>query len=376
MPRSSSLGFGGLIALIANNTISGNYIGTNAAGTGAVGNTLQGVQIDAGSANIIGGTVAGAGNVISGNLDNGILITNGGVNNYVQGNIVGLDASGNSVLANAQEGIEVAGGASGTWIGGTTSATRNIISGNTWQGIGIYGATTDGTVIRGNWIGVAADGTTARGNEKQSILVMDATNTMIGGSSAGEGNIVANAAAGHQGIVIYGTATGAVIIGNSIYANSSLGIDVGGDWITTNDAGDADTGANNLQNRSSFVLTRAGGPWNEISMVFCGFSSTTKAFNSATAAAGFPVSILLKSRVSSEKLKLKFLRCAYCLTLFEESCASSVKLKFSRMNRAKIWMSKNHETTDDFPVGSSSSFSGSFFLPGFINAATLITLFF
>ncbi len=230
------------------NTVSGNYIGTNAAGTAAVGNTLQGVQIDAGSGNVIGGTVAGAGNVISGNLDNGILITNGGVNNYVQGNIFGLDASGTTVLANGQEGVEVAGGASGTWIGGTTAATRNLISGNTWQGIGVYGATTTGTVIRGNWIGVAADGTTARGNEKQGVLVIDATNTMIGGSNAGEGNIIANAGGGHQGIAIAGTATGAVMIGNSIYANGSLGIDVGGDWITANDAGDADTGANNLQN--------------------------------------------------------------------------------------------------------------------------------
>ncbi|MBN8281906.1 cadherin domain-containing protein [Zoogloea sp.] len=241
------------------NTISGNYIGTNAAGTGAIGNTFQGVQIDAGSANLIGGTVAGARNVISGNLDNGILITNGGVNNYVQGNIIGLDASGSGVLANTQEGIEVTGGAYGTWIGGTTSATRNIISGNAWQGIGVYGATTDGTVIRGNWIGVAADGTTAAGNEKQGILVMDATNTMIGGSNIGEGNVIANALNSHQGIVIYGTATGAVMIGNSIYANGSLGIDVGGDWINTNDVGDTDTGANNLQNTPELTSALTSG---------------------------------------------------------------------------------------------------------------------
>ena len=56
----------------SNNAVLGNFIGTNAAGTAALGNGT-GVVIDNGASNnTIGGTGAGAGNVISGNSVDGI----------------------------------------------------------------------------------------------------------------------------------------------------------------------------------------------------------------------------------------------------------------------------------------------------------------
>ena len=55
--------------------IQGNFIGTNAAGTVAIGNTLHGIIITGGAHNNqVGGTAAGAGNLIAFNGGAGVLI--------------------------------------------------------------------------------------------------------------------------------------------------------------------------------------------------------------------------------------------------------------------------------------------------------------
>src|SRR5207253_74623 len=55
------------------NLVQGNLIGTNAAGESAIGNTDSGVLVNGWSGVTIGGTVSGAGNVISGNTT-GVLL--------------------------------------------------------------------------------------------------------------------------------------------------------------------------------------------------------------------------------------------------------------------------------------------------------------
>jgi hypothetical protein len=64
--------------------VSGNYIGTQARGDLGLGNTLFGVRIYGGAHdNTIGGGVDGAGNLISGNLGDGVRIAGAGTTGNV-----------------------------------------------------------------------------------------------------------------------------------------------------------------------------------------------------------------------------------------------------------------------------------------------------
>lgn len=174
-----------------NNVIRGNYIGTNAAGTSAVANQNRGVQIYAAAiSNTVGGTSVGAGNVISGNAISGVTISGSGTNsNLVQGNVIGLKADGSATLANAGSGVEVATGPQATVIGGTVTNARNVISGNTASGIIINGA--NGTLVQGNYIGLDPAGGTERGNSQAGIYLTNGSQlTMIGGTIATARNVI------------------------------------------------------------------------------------------------------------------------------------------------------------------------------------------
>ena len=80
---------------------------------------------------MIGGTVYGAANLISGNKGNGIYIQNAGATgNAVVGNLIGVDAAGRTALGNGEDGIFIHLGSADNVIGGQTPAERNVISGN------------------------------------------------------------------------------------------------------------------------------------------------------------------------------------------------------------------------------------------------------
>lgn len=113
-------------------TATGNYIGTNYAGTAALANTAYGIYLNT-NGNMIGGTTAGDRNVISGNGGPGLYIVSN--NNNVQGNYIGVNASASAALANASHGINILSAATGGTIGGTTAGAGNVISGNTGDGI-------------------------------------------------------------------------------------------------------------------------------------------------------------------------------------------------------------------------------------------------
>ncbi len=225
------------------NFVQGNFIGTDPTGTKAVPNLFAGVQISSPS-NTVGGVAPGAGNLISGNAKRGVSLAIGGSNSVVQGNLIGTDITGTSALPNVNHGVVIIG--TGNLVGGTVTAARNLISGNSQNGLLLTNTTSTANRIEGNFIGTDITGLSALGNGSNGVLfLVNASMNIIGGTNAGAGNLIAfNGLAG----VGVGSGTNNAIRANSIFSNSALGIDLLTNGVTANDACDADTGPNNLQN--------------------------------------------------------------------------------------------------------------------------------
>jgi CSLREA domain-containing protein len=182
----------------------------------------------------------------------GVGILNGG-SNVVQGNYIGTDATGTAAAPNLY-GVIIT-NATDNQIGGQTAGLGNLISGNTNDGVNIYGAGATGNRVEGNRIGTNAAGTALLGNQDKGIKIELSSNTLV------SGNIIAGS--GNTGVFIKAGGTGNNLVNNAIYSNTGLGIDLtasgqpsaGPDGPTANDAGDGDGGPNNLQNYP--VLTSA-----------------------------------------------------------------------------------------------------------------------
>jgi parallel beta-helix repeat protein/VCBS repeat-containing protein len=219
------------------NSIVANYVGTNAAGTAANGNGGYGIRL-ASDNNVIGGMNASDRNVVSGSGIDGIFV-DGSTGNVIQGNYIGTNAAGTAALGNTEDGIWLQ-NASNNTIGGTVGGAGNLISGNNWSGIAFTGGGSD-NLIQGNAIGVNATGTGALGNLRHGVQFLGASGTTIGGTATTAGNVISNN--GLDGVSIE-AGTGQRVLGNAIYGNGGLGIDIGNDGVTANDPGDADLGTN------------------------------------------------------------------------------------------------------------------------------------
>ena len=147
---------------------------------------------------MIGGTTAADRNVISGNAA-GMAIANSGTSgNLVQGNYIGLNAAGTAALPNTGAGVTISGTASGNTIGGSVAGAQNVISGNTGAGV-LVQSSASGNAIKGNLIGTNPAGTAAIPNGFLGISVLTAVSTTIGGTTAVERNVISgNASAGVQ----------------------------------------------------------------------------------------------------------------------------------------------------------------------------------
>ncbi|MHB1354346.1 MAG: right-handed parallel beta-helix repeat-containing protein [Anaerolineae bacterium] len=121
------------------NIVRGNKIGTNPAGTVAIPNTSDGILVERSPGNQIGGADPGLGNLVSGNLSDGITIYySESVDNFVSANRIGVSSTG-TPLGNGGNGIKLL--AYGNTIGNTNSgpgSAGNVIAYNAGAGIAYY----------------------------------------------------------------------------------------------------------------------------------------------------------------------------------------------------------------------------------------------
>ena len=258
------------------NIVAGNLVGTDASGAGGLGNTV-GVRVESGSGNTVGGTSAGARNVVSGNAAIGIDVAGlGTTGTKIAGNAIGTDPAGGLARPNGI-GVRIGGGSTSNTVGGTNSAARNLISGNA-TGVDVTGSTTSGNKIAGNYVGTTASGTAALANTTGVLIEAGAAQNTVGGTSTGAGNLISgnttgvaisggktDTVAGNYvgtttdgagalpnvvGVRIDAAATGNTVGGtvaraaNLISGNSKYGVDLTGSGTTGNTIAGNDVGTN------------------------------------------------------------------------------------------------------------------------------------
>ena len=250
------------------NVIRGNVIGTDANGLMQLGNGRHGIYLFAGTqSTAIGGDINNTYNVISGNGFAGITINGDGDSdtryNEIYGNYIGTDITGTATIANGSDGVYAFNEASDNIIGGTATSQRNVISGNTANGVHIADTTTHRHIIQNNYIGVAADGITALGNQQDGISVDGGgDDTIIGGVNLGN-TISGN---GFSGISLTGSSTRTIIQGNFIGTDSTGTVQIGnqheGIYIT-NFANDTLIGGSLTGQGNTIAYNGSGGTYTE-----------------------------------------------------------------------------------------------------------------
>lgn len=284
-------GFSGIAAIDgANNiTILGNTIGAVTITGGTFENQGRGIFLRNVNNVTIGNGTTGAGNVIARNGLPAIQASDGTIAGVtIIGNHIGTDASGNAAVANGaladlfNRDAMLAINATIT----NLSILDNIIGGHEAALVTIWASAGSGVTLRGNRIGIGADGITAitSGNIEPLIHIggsSSLSDLLIGGSGAGEGNVVAFG--GNAGIDLNLTSGNAQIIGNTIrnnsqygvgvrgaapaafvanriFSNGGLGIDLGANSVTLNDPGDGDSGPNDLLNFPAITSVKVAAP--------------------------------------------------------------------------------------------------------------------
>jgi len=249
-------------AASTDNTVQGNFIGTDATGTMPLPNSDTGVAIVGANDNLIGGTTAAVRNVISVS-PTGVLISGGAAGNAVQGNYIGTDVTGFvDIGPDDLEGVEID-DSPDNLIGGSVVGAGNLISGNL-DNIEINGVASTGNLIQGNLIGTDATGSAGLDFFGAGILLIGGSGTTIGGPlgagnviafNGGNGGIAVVAAS--SGNNIFGNS---IFANEGIGINLIGGTEDPTTGVTANDFPDSDAGANNLQNYPVISEIAVDGP--------------------------------------------------------------------------------------------------------------------
>ncbi len=203
--------------------------------------------------------VTAVNNVISGNEQMGVGLNTptGSIDNIVlQGNFIGTDETGSLAVGNGKTGIGIISRVHNVTIGGSSAGQGNIIASNGNDGITLLDKTSSSISIRGNKIGTDVTGSQDLGNSYNGI-VSGSDDVMIGGPNAADANIIAYNS--QIGVVVQNAAMNNTILRNSIHDNSGMGIDLNWNGPTANDTLDPDSGSNNLLNYPEDITYEVSG---------------------------------------------------------------------------------------------------------------------
>jgi hypothetical protein len=192
----------------------------------------------------------------------------------IEGNYIGTTPDGMARVPSWTSGVEVADSLN-------TTIRGNLISGLWVEGHNHYDDEFFGEAIHLNAINDDNEGVTIQGNligtdatGQNPILTLNGIvatpltsfqksyNVLIGGDQPEHANLIAFNE--RTGVSVLDSSDMVRIAGNSIHSNGLLGIDLGpydgGDGVTPNDQGDADTGPNGLQN-FPVLHSAVAAPW-------------------------------------------------------------------------------------------------------------------
>ena len=136
----------GIVLAADDNVVTASYAGLDASGLLESRNTVAGVRVESGRRNRIGGPDEGDGNVLSGNGQYGVLVSRQATDTIIRGNFIGVAVDGATVVGNGVDGVRVD-GAARTIVGGAEDGQGNVVGGNLRDGVHVRGNTSVGTVV-------------------------------------------------------------------------------------------------------------------------------------------------------------------------------------------------------------------------------------